>query len=139
MVRPRRDEVIDMKASLLALALALASGPALAEQFVLLVHEAPEQLALRADSGAAGEVYWAKYADWGKEAAAAGIMRGGAPMVPVPAGLVGAAVEPGALVLGGFFVIEVADAATAAEWAAKLPAAETGAVEIRSAIEAPGM
>jgi hypothetical protein len=57
----------------------------------------------------------------------------------VPAGLVGAATEQGALVLGGFFVIEVADAATAAEWAAKLPAAETGAVEIRSAIEAPGM
>jgi hypothetical protein len=43
------------------------------------------------------------------------------------------------LVLGGFFVIDVADVSAATDWAAKLPAAETGAVEIRSAISAPGM
>ena len=128
-----------MKSSLLALALALASGPALAEQFVLLIHESPEQLALRGDAGAAGQVYWAAYADWGREAAAAGIMRGGAPMVPVAAALIGQAGEPPRLTLGGFFVIDVADATAATEWAARLPAAETGAVEIRAAISAPGM
>lgn len=138
-MRLRSDEVMAMRTTLLALALALASGPATAEQFVLLVHESPEQLALRSDAGAAGAAYWDAYAQWGKEAGAAGILRGGAPMVPVPAGLVGTAEAPGALVLGGFFVIDVADVSAATDWAAKLPAAETGAVEIRSAISAPGM
>lgn len=138
-MRLRPDEVNAMKSSFLALALLLVSGPALAEQFVLLIHESPEQLALRGDAGAAGQAYWAAYADWGKEATDAGIMRGGAPMGPVPAGLIGQGVDPGKLTLGGFFVIDVPNAATATEWAARLPAAETGTVEIRSAVSAPGM
>jgi len=139
MVRPHSDEVNVMKSSLLAVALALACGPALAEQFVLLIHESAEQLALRGDPGAAGQAYWAAYADWGKDAASAGIMRGGAPMAAEPAGLVGDRLEPGHLTLGGFFVIDVADTAAATEWAARLPAAETGVVEIRSTVLAPGM
>ena len=72
---------------ILRAALVLAASPALAEPFVLLIHEAPDQIALRTDPGAAGMAYWAAYADWGRQAAAAGVMRGGAALVPVPVSL----------------------------------------------------
>lgn len=128
-----------MKPILLMLALAGVSGPALAQPFVLLIHESPDQIALRDDKGAAGMAYWQAYADFGKQAAAAGIMRGGAALMPVPVALSGADLAPGALVLGGFFQIDVADAAEAQAWADRLPAAQTGTVEIRAAVAAPGM
>jgi hypothetical protein len=128
-----------MRLSVFGLVLALGCGPALAEPFVLLIHETPDQIALRGDAGAAGEAYWATYAEFGRAAAEAGVLRGGAAMVPQPVAQVGAPIAEGALLLGGFFLIEVADAATATEWAAKLPAAETGGVEVRAAISAPGM
>jgi hypothetical protein len=139
MVRLRSDEVDAMKSILATVALLLASSPVLADSFVLLIHETPDQLALRSDAGAAGQAYWAAYADFGKQAAEAGVLRGGAAMVPQPVAQVGQAAAPGALLLGGFFLIDVADAAAAAEWAAKLPAAATGGVEIRAAVSAPGM
>jgi hypothetical protein len=128
-----------MKRAVSLLALALSAAPALAQPFVLLIHESPDQIALRDDKGAAGMAYWQAYADFGKEAAAAGIMRGGAAMVPVPVAVTGAELGPDALVLGGFFQIDVPSATEAEAWAAKLPAATTGAVEIRAAVQAPGM
>ncbi|MGQ0567753.1 MAG: YciI family protein [Gemmobacter sp.] len=115
-----------------------AAAPAAAEPFVLLIHESPDQIALRADAGAAGQAYWGAYAAWGAEAAAAGVMKGGAAMVPVPVATVGT-MAPGALVLGGFFQIEAASVADAQAWAAKLPAAETGAIEVRALVQMPGM
>jgi hypothetical protein len=120
------------------LALALTSAPALADTFVLLIHEHPDQIALRSDPGTAGQAYWGAYAAWGQEAAAAGILRGGAAMVPVPVAVLGTP-GAGALVLGGFFQIDVASASEAQAWAARLPAAATGAVEVRAIIPAPGM
>ena len=124
-----------IRLSLLFLCLA---SPALAEPFVLLVHETPDQIALRADAGPAGMAYWAAYADWGKQAAEAGVMRGGAAMVPVPVATLGT-LDPSALILGGFFQIDVPDVATAESWAARLPATTTGAVEVRATVPAPGM
>jgi hypothetical protein len=116
----------------------LLAAPAAAEPFVLLIHESPGQIALRADRGAAGQAYWGAYAAWGAEAAAAGVMTGGAAMVPVPAATLGT-LAPGALVLGGFFQIDVPTVQDAQAWAAKLPAAQTGAVEIRAVVAMPGM
>ena len=139
MVRPRFGEVDLMKSSLLSLLLGLGCGPALAEPFVLLIHETPAQIALRGDSGAGGQAYWAAFAEFGKQAAAAGILRGGAAMMPVAAAHVGQIVTRGELPLGGFFLIDVTDAAAAADWAAKLPSATTGGVEVRATIPAPGM
>jgi hypothetical protein len=139
MVRPRSDEVIAMKLFVPALVCGLGCAPVLAEPFVLLIHETPEQIGLRADAGAAGQAYWAAYADFGKAAAEAGVLRGGAAMVPQPVAQVGETVAPGALLLGGFFLIDVADRAAAADWAARLPASATGGVEVRAAITAPGM
>lgn len=122
----------------LALVLLLAATPVAAEPFVLLVHEAPDQIALRTDPGAAGQAYWGAYAAWGAEAAKAGVMKGGAAMVPVPVATLGS-LEPGALVLGGFFKIEAASVDEAKAWAAKLPAATTGAVDVRAVVPMPGM
>jgi hypothetical protein len=123
---------------LLGLLALLTVSPALSQPFVLLIHETPDQIALRADTGAAGQAYWAAYADWGQQAADAGVMRGGAAMVPAPVVTLGH-LAPAPLVLGGFFQIDVPDRATAEAWAARLPAAATGAVEIRSTVVAPGM
>jgi hypothetical protein len=122
----------------LPLALSMAATPLVAEPFVLLIHEAPDQIALRDAAGPEGQAYWAAYADWGQHATAAGILKGGAAMVPVPVATLGTP-EPGALVLGGFFQIDAPDAATARDWAAKLPAAASGAVEVRAIIQMPGM
>jgi hypothetical protein len=122
----------------LALALMATALPAAAEPFVLLVHESPDQIALRADPGPAGQAYWAAYAQWGQAAAAAGLMRGGAAMVPVPVAVAGS-LPDGALVLGGFFQIDAPSASIAQEWALKLPAAATGAVEVRAVVPMPGM
>jgi len=120
------------------LALALTASPALAEPFVLLIHESPDQIALRTDTGAAGQAYWGAYAAWGQQATEAGILRGGAAMQAVPTATLGT-LDPAPLTLGGFFQIDVADQATAAAWAAKLPAATTGAVEIRALVAVSGM
>jgi len=46
---------------------------------------------------------------------------------------------PGALVPGGYFQIETATLDDAQAWAAKLPAAATGAVAIRAIVAMPGM
>lgn len=116
----------------------LAAAPVAAEPFILLIHESPDQIALRADPGAAGQAYWAAYAAWGAEAAAAGVMKSGAAMVPVPVATLGSLPE-GTLVLGGFFQIDAASVADAQAWAARLPAATTSAVEIRANVPKPGM
>jgi len=122
----------------LALVLLLAATPVAAEPFVLLIHESPDQIALRADQGDAGKAYWGAYAAWGDAAVKAGVMRGGAAMVPVPVATLGT-LAPGGLVLGGFFQIEAASVDEAKAWAARLPAATTGAVEVRAVVPMPGM
>lgn len=60
-------------------------------------------------------------------------------MVPTPVGQLGITADPGAPSLGGFFLIDVAVAVTATEWAGRLPAAATGGVEVRATVSSPGM
>lgn len=127
-----------MRSLLLPLLLSLSALPAMAEPFVLLIHETPAEIARRTDPGEDGVAYWAAYAAFGAEAQAAGILRGGAAMVPVPVAATGDLPE-GDLILGGFFQIDVADAAAAQDWANRLPAAATGLVEVRAVVAAPGM
>ncbi|NUB43150.1 YciI family protein [Fertoebacter nigrum] len=136
-MRPLQADEDDMKYLTLMAAL-LGGSPALAEPFVLLIYESAAELALREDKGAAGQAYWGAYAAFGQEAQAAGVVRGGAAMVPVAVAGAGPAATDG-LTLGGFFLLDVADAAAAEAWAAKLPAATTGRVEVRAGIAAPGM
>jgi hypothetical protein len=115
----------------------------------LLVHETAEDFARRQDPAAAGG-YWGAYTAYGQALAAAGVMRGGAGLLP-PATAVAVRQRPGQPMqvldgpysetremLGGYYVLEVPDIETAKAWAAQCPGAESGTIEIRAHIPMPG-
>jgi hypothetical protein len=122
-----------MRKTFAILALFLAAPAAQSAEYTLFIFESADQIAARNDPARARD-YWGGYAIFATEAGKAGIMRGGAgveasgPAVgPVPA-------APGAL--GGYFVIDVPDLATARTWAERIPAAKSGRVEIRQHLPA---
>lgn len=128
---------------LLALAPAalLTAGQADAREFTLMIYERAEDFATRADSGPAGKAYWGGYASIGRQMAQAGILKGGGALEPDKAvrtllirdGKRREAQRAGGsdLTLGGYFIVDVADEAAALDWAAKIPAARTGLIEVR--------
>lgn len=116
-----------MKATLLALALLAAAGPAVAKEFTLLIHESPEALALRERGDADGQAYWAAFAAYGADLAKAGVLRGGMPLTPVA----GTAVD--GRPLGGFFIIDVKDQAEADAWARRAPSRGGRAIAVPAA------
>lgn len=126
----------------LAALLSVAAIPAAeAKPFTLLIFESASELQLRTDQTDRGQAYWAGYGAFAKAAQEAGILRGGSALQTdgafsriVPAAATGAAPA-----LSGYFQIDVADMAAALSWAAKIPAATTGAVEVREGYPAPGM
>jgi hypothetical protein len=119
--------------------------PALAEPFTLAIHEAPAEFAKRADKGEAGMAYWKAYADFGKQAGEAGILRGGAALDSLNGGLslTDAGTNPfdvgTGLVFGGYFQIDVTNVDAAKEWALKIPAARTGRIDILPNVPGPAM
>jgi len=124
----------------------LAAGPAAAEPFTLFVYERADQLALRSAEGPEAAGYWAAYAEFAAAATAAGVLRGGAPLALeadattlTAAGVTEGPYAAAPLALGGYFQLDVADRAAALNWAAQLPAAASGAVEIREGFPAPTM
>jgi hypothetical protein len=133
-----------LSAALAALTLA-AAQPAVAEPWTILIYETEAELALRTDPSEAGAAYWGAYAAYGKALADAGVLRGGAALDPAavltvsPAGTGERPLAAAPLALGGYFQIDVPDRAAALGWAAKAPAAATGAVELRKGFPAPGM
>ena len=119
------------------------------QQYSIMIWETPAQLALRTDS-AKGGAYWSAFAQYGAELQKAGILRGGSALrtgdavrtVTVRKGAtrVRTASEARAGTdLGGYFIIEVASLDDAVRWAARIPSALTGAVEVRPAYPAPTM
>lgn len=137
--------------SLVTLATALLLGTtARAEQFTLLTYEAPADFAARTDPAKAAG-YWGGFGLVAKEMTEAGILRGGsalhadekAKIVRLKAGAAEPVNGPAARAetgqLSGYFIIEVADLATALKWAAKIPAAITGVVEVRPHFPNPQM
>jgi hypothetical protein len=114
--------------SLIGATLMASAAGASAQPFTLLIFETADAFAARTDP-ARREAYWQSYAAFADAAAKAGVMRGGAGLEAEGAS-VGPAAGPG-LVTGGYFVIDVPDLATARQWAAKIPAAGTGRVEVR--------
>jgi len=134
---------------LLGCTLLLALPSARAEFFALHVHESPADIAARTDAKT-GPGYWAAFAGFGDKLKAAGILRGGAAFrtgdtvhtVQLRGGRTTArpgAYLPSADFLGGYFIIEVATLDEALGWAAQVPSAATGAVEVRSYYPVPGM
>ena len=82
------------------------------------------------------------YVDFSKKAAAAGVLRGGSELAPIATartvrvrnGRVKATDGPFAETkehLGGYYLIDVADLNAALEWAAQVPSAATGSIEVR--------
>jgi hypothetical protein len=134
-------------AASLAASMSAALSPSLAqaEAFTLMIHEAPAEFAKRTDKGDAGMAYWKAYADFGKAAGEAGIMRGGAALAgPQSAASVSQSgkAPPAAgdgLIFGGYFQIDVENIDAAREWAMRLPAASTGRVDIFMNIPGPAM
>ncbi len=130
----------------LAATLAFTAAASFAEQFTIFVYESKADFAARTDPAKAA-AYWKSYSDFGAQLAKAGILRGGAALQPRAAAKTITAGKPrqngayarAAQDLGGFFLIEVESMDKALEWAAKVPASQSGAVEVRPAIPNPDM
>lgn len=149
-MQPVRSRIRSALAATACVAALVAAMPARAAEFTLFLYETPADFALRTDATARGQAYWAAYGAFAKALQEAGVIRGGAPLQPgasartlvvkdgKPVVATGAYGRTG-LELGGYFKIEVADVEAALAWAAKAPAAATGAVEVRPGFPAPGM
>src|SRR5262249_51166647 len=112
-----------------------------AMKYTILIYETPADFAARTDERRK-DAYWGAYRAYTKALADAGVMTGGAALQPshlattirpqdgkqrVQDGPYAEAKEQ----LGGYYVIEVPDLDQALAWAARCPAASTGAVEVR--------
>lgn len=109
-------------------------------QFALLVYETPKDFADR--TGPDAPAYWAGWQAFSDALNAAGIARGGAALQGTETASTLAikadarAIHDGPFAdnheqLGGFFLIETNTIEEAVAWAAKAPAARTGAMEVR--------
>lgn len=131
--------------------LSLAAAGAQAAQYQIMIYETPTELAKRTDTSPSGKAYWDRFAAYGEQLKAAGILRGGAALhagsearsVTIESGQVRVAPRPVAssrTELGGYFVIETDKLEDAVAWAAKAPSPSTGgAVEVRPLYPVPGM
>jgi hypothetical protein len=116
-------------------------------QYAILVYETPAELAAREDPARAGS-YWAAYTAYSNALVQAGVAAGGAglqpPSMATTVRLRGGTrqVQDGPFadtkeLLGGLFLIDVANLDAALEWAARCPAATTGSVEVRPMLPPP--
>lgn len=100
--------------------------------FALLVYEAQAGLELRRDRAKAPG-YMSGLTAFAGELAKAGVIRGGAAFDLTAQG------DPGdGTTLGGFFLVDVPDAATARDWARRCPVADGGSVEVRKLLPPQG-
>ncbi len=115
----------------LIMLLAVAT-PAAGSEYTLFVYETAADFAARADPAKA-TAYWASYKAFSDAAGAAGVLKGGSPLLPPATGAATGALPAGKAkaVLSGYFVIAAANLAEATMWAKRLPAAMTARVEIR--------
>ena len=110
-------------------------------QYMILCFETAEDFARRDNPETAG-AYWAGWSAYGAALAQAGVMVGGAGLLPPSAATTvrirneAHDVQDGPYAdakeqLGGYFTIEVPDLDTALDWAAKAPSAASASVEVR--------
>lgn len=110
-------------------------------KYLLSLYDSPDS-DLPAPGTPAFEAYMAPWEEYTNALSDAGVLRGGEALeddgkttvVRAPDGV--RQIQDGPFLqakeqLGGFYLIEVPDLDTALEWAAKCPAAATGAVEVR--------
>jgi hypothetical protein len=110
-------------------------------QYTVLVYETENDLRSRTDP-ARKEAYWGAYRAYTAALRAADVMVGGAGLQPPRTATTvrqqtgNRRVQDGPFAdtkeqLGGYYVIDVPSLDAALEWAARCPAAATGAVEVR--------
>ena len=110
-------------------------------KYTILIYESESDFSART-GGPRKEAYWGSYRAYAQALTEAGIMVGGAALQPPPLGTTvrqrdgERQVQDGPYAetkeqLGGSIVIDVPDLDTALDWAARCPAAGTGAVEVR--------
>jgi hypothetical protein len=110
-------------------------------KYTILIYESDADFKTRTDA-ARKDIYWGAYRAYTVALREAGVMTGGAGLQPPHAGTTlrqrdgKRHVQDGPYAetkeqLGGFYEIEVPDLDKALEWAARCPAAATGAVEVR--------
>jgi hypothetical protein len=110
-------------------------------KYTILMYESDADFKTRTDA-ARKDAYWGAYRAYTAAVREAGVMVGGAGLQPPHAGTTlrqrdgKRDVQDGPYAetkeqLGGFYEIDVPDLDTALEWAARCPAAATGAVEVR--------
>ena len=115
-------------------------------RYAILIWESPEDLAEAADPATA-PAYWAGWQAYSQ--AMNPVTTGGAPLDAVHTASTVRLRDGKRLVqdgpyadtreaLGGFFLIDVPDLDAALDWAAKCPAARTGAIEVRPIQVMPG-
>lgn len=111
-------------------------------QVTLLFHETLEDFAARTAQGPQASAYWGAWRAYVGAMGEAGIIRGGNALLPAETAVVVRRRADATQVLdgpyaetkeqlGGSIVIEVPDMEAAIAWAARCPAAATGAVELR--------
>jgi len=110
-------------------------------KYTILIYENESDFSART-GGPRKEAYWGSYRAYAQALTEAGIMVGGAPLQPPPLATTvrqrdgKRQVQDGPYAetkeqLGGYIVIDVPDLDKALDWAARCPAAATGAVEVR--------
>jgi hypothetical protein len=110
-------------------------------QYAILIYENDADFSARTDKERQAS-YWAGWRAYVQALTDAGIKQGGAPLQGAQTGTTvrvngrGRQVQDGPYAdtkeqLGGFFLIDVADLSAALDWAARCPAAASGAVEVR--------
>ena len=109
--------------------------------FTMLIYESEDAFASRSDAEQQ-EAYWSAWGAYHRALTEAGVISGGASLQPGQTGTTlrlrdgKRDVQDGPYAntkeqLGGYMVFDVPDLETALDWAARCPAAEYGAVEIR--------
>lgn len=116
-------------------------------QYAILIYETASDFETR-DDPARAPAYWAAWTNYSKALQNAGVTRGGAGLEP-PRDATTLRVRRGERIvqdgpfadakeeLGGFFLVEAPNLDVALEWAAKCPAASSGAVEVRPCLPPP--
>ena len=115
-------------------------------KYTILIYETPAEFSARTDD-TRKDAYWGAYRAYTQALTDAGVMAGGAALQPAHAATSvrnhdgKRHVQDGPYAdtkeqLGGYIVIEVPDLDTALDWAARCPAAATGAVEVRPNLSA---
>ena len=126
----------------------LLAAPTQAAPFTLFIYEDQSQLDLRPGTDSASQAYWASHDAFGKDLAAAGVLRGGsalntggsvAPVTAAKAEAASSTHAPSPLALGGYFQVDVPNEADAVQWAQKAPLGGESLIEVRAGYPVPGM